>query len=79
MGSYRCSSLRLTSWRLQEQFGGWAALFLCSFLCLSRSLSFLLYFPWCAAIFLGQARAKGKGELATGRHCADSREETDCT
>jgi len=37
---------------------------------------FLLLFPWCASIFLGQAWAEGKGELATCHHRADSGQET---
>jgi hypothetical protein len=40
-------------------------------------VAFLCLFFGALSIFLGQAWAEGKGELATGRHRAESGQETD--
>jgi len=48
------------------------------FICLSH-LSFFCDSLGALHFLRGQAWAEGKVELATCRHCADSRQETDCT
>jgi len=77
MGSYRCSSPRLTSWRPQERCREMDGVFPLS-LTPARPPPFC-NFLGAHHIFLGQAWAEGKGELATCRHRADSGQETDCT
>jgi len=62
---------RLTSWRPQERV---RFRFICLFL-----WSFPLQSPWCVSRILGTGLGGGQGVLATGRHCADSGQESDCT
>jgi len=73
-GNCRFTYPRTLSWNPQTMIGGWELLYFVLFYYADPAF-FCNHFG-AIQVFLRQAWAEGKGELATCCHCGDSRRET---